>query len=281
MMKKLKTVFVILVLVHGFLFCFPGILPAQVFTFDYLTYSDYAYTSFSKGKLTSFFFTGINEFDSLGNASAQSTSYREIYLYAAPRIYGGKRVHITMAFQIGLLLAEGITSRIWGTPWFWGKFRVLENPSLSFRSGFKWGKVGDVFWLKDNEFDLGMLLSKKFGFAELDATLSYRFRGRSDQGLLDFGRHFNQAGNEIHYKLEGSKKIISKVTLSLLVLGYQSGDKKLNGAILPDSYSRKTTLGATCTFQTTSSRFYALSLLFDATGRYDKKGITFVFNVTD
>jgi hypothetical protein len=147
--------------------------------------------------------------------------------------------------------------------------------------GFKWGKLGDAFWLEDNQFDLGMLSSKNFGFGMLDASLSYRIRGKSNHGLNDFTGSFNEAGNEIHYKLKAVKNIGSKTFLSLLVFGYNSGDKKSDGFVMPDSYSRKMTLGGEFGRQTKKGRIYALGILYDAAGRYDKKGVTFVFNVMD
>ncbi|MCI0616347.1 hypothetical protein L0244_25475 [bacterium] len=283
MMQKLKTVFVILLLVHGFLFCFSGILSAQVFTFDYLTYSDYAFPShseFFKGKLTSFLFFGENAFDGSGNASSKNVSYREVYLYGTPRIYTRERVQIAVAFQIGLLLSETTTGRMWGTPWLWGKFKISKSLPLALRLGFEWGKFGNAFWIEDNDFDLGLLVNQNLRSIIINASLSYRIRGKSDLVVTDTGFQ-NHAGNEIHYKIETLKKLSPKTFLSLLVFGYQSGNKKFNDAVIPDSYSRKTTVGAAFTFHTNSSRSYALSLLLDAAGRYDRKGITFVFNVTD
>lgn len=268
-----------------FLLITASLTNAQIFTFDYLTYTDYAeisgHNKYPKGKATALTFFGVNEFDSSGNASADNISYTEFYLYLALRVILTSRVQMSIAPQIGLLAAEGLSSGMYGAPWIWVKYMPFKNLGLAFRFGFQFGRFGKSFWLKDNKIDVGILASKFIGPFLIDGTLSYRFRQKSKQDLLDFQGLFNEAGNEMHYKLQGTLIRDRPFSLALIAFGYISGDKKLDGQTLPDSYSRKTSVGISFRINTKKERFFVLSLLYDVIGRYDKKGFSIVLNIAD
>lgn len=257
----------------------------QAFTFDYLTYSDYAENdtrnNYHQGKVTAFAFFGVNEFDTSGKALADNISYIEYYIYLTFRIVSTKRFQISIAPQFGGLAAEGISGITYGTPWMWAKYAPFRNENFALRIAFQLGRLGNSFWLEDDKIDVGLLVSKFIGPILIDGAVSYRLRRKSNQRLLDFKGLYNEAGNEIHYKLESS--LINKKTLSLALFafGYLGGDKKLDGAILLDSHSRKTSLGASIRINTKTERFFVLSIVYDAIGRYDKKGFSLVFNVID
>lgn len=276
--------FIFLSTVFGYFCLFHDTLFAQAFTFDYLTYSDNypsGRTAFSKGKMTAFVFWGRSEFEDTGKTSGR-LSYREMYLYAAPRIFTSNSIQIMAAFQSSLLIAKrDLVFISIGTPWLWGKVRPIQRYPVELRFGFNWGKLGRSYWLEDNKFDIGILSSKNFGFVALDASFSYRIRNRSNQRYFDFIGSYDQPGNEIHYKLEASKKIGQKIFVSAIAFGYFSQDKRLSGDVLPDSHSQKTTVGASIVFKTNTSRYYLLSFLYDAAGRYDMQGFAVVLNVTD
>lgn len=278
-----KLISVLFAAMLSILFCTSAF--AQAFTFDYLTYSDDGFAetvSEARGKGTAYVFFGRNEFKSSGQTSPNSrTSYQEIHIYGAPRIYYGSKLKVNIAFQTGLLFSRDAAGTTWGAPWLWTNIKLFQKIPMTFRLGFMAGTIGNLFWLEDNRIDIGLLSSTTIGAFSLDGTLSYRIRKKGEQKLVDFAGLYNQAGNDIHYKLEVTRKLSKAVSLAALAMGYHSGNKKLDGVLLPDSYSRKTTLGAFLQLQTQSYSFYELGIVWDIAGRYDKKGFAVVFSVTE
>ncbi len=255
----------------------------QAFTFDYLTYSDYfeSRKTHHRTKATAFAFFATNEFDASGKASADNISYTEYCTYVAFRIVFTNKFQLNIAPKVGWLTAEGVSGTAYGTPWIWAKYVVpLRNRDVAIRIAFHLGKIGKSFWLEDNKIDVGLLIGKSFGPFSLDGTVSYRLRRKSNQSLLDFGGLYDEAGNELHYKLESSLFRKKTFSLNILAFGYWGGKKKLDGAKLPDSHSYKTSVGSSIRIYAKSDRFFALSLLYDIIGRHDKRGLSLVFNMT-
>lgn len=286
MKKKIKHILAFSTLLNGLVVSSFTQLFAQVYTFDYLTYADRAHddeNTFLHGTLTSFVFWGKNEYDESGRILMNNPiSYTEFYGYLAYRAIANDFLEIFFVPQIGGFHAMGAATYTWGTPWLYGKFTFSNVPALQARFGVKLAEIGETFRRKDTEIDLGILYHQTLNGSSFDAGLSYRIRQKDDlSGLPNFGGRYNQAGNEIHYKLEVARKLGKAVSLAALAMGYHSGDKKLDGVVLPDSHSRKTTLGASLQLQTKSSGFFELGIVWDVAGRYDKKGFAVVFNVTE
>lgn len=255
----------------------PSLGSAQVFTFDYLTYFD---RSSIPKKTSSYafapsFFFGNGEF-----SNGDNISYLEYHLYMSCSLNFKKKFQFSLMPQLGGLRADDISSSSYGDLWFFGKYR-LPNVPFAFRLGFKLGNVGKSLWLKQNDLDLGVLMAKRIHSIDIDGALSYRIRDKSTFELTDFitelpGR-FDQPGNALYYKFQFANPIDGNLTPSIFVLGYFSGNKKLEDMVIADSKSSKISLGASVNFQNKNDRSYELSFLTDVAGKRDKKGLAFTF----
>ncbi|MFQ5606221.1 MAG: hypothetical protein ACE5HS_23360 [bacterium] len=255
---------------------------AQVFTFDYLTY--HANSSVpSKPRsytATPYIFFGTNEFDAQGNSSSNNINYKEYHIHFAFALNFKEKIQLAIVPQVGLLSAKGFSSTTGGDIWFLGKYQFLKQPAIAFRLGFKLGKIGKSIWLKQNDFDIGLVTKTQLPGLEIGGVVSYRIRGKSEFDLLDFAGRFNEPGNAFHYKFELSKKIRQKFSVSMFLLGYVSASKKRDGIKLADSNSRKTTVGAAVKIRTSGDRSYKVGVLADAVGKHDKKGVAVVFSLS-
>ena len=148
---------------------------------------------------------------------------------------------------------------------------------LSLRFACKFGELGVASWRKDNEFDGGLAFTYKFRLFTLVTSASYRVHSKG-RTMLDFSNKFDQAGNEIHFKLEPVRKISNRAQISLFLIGYRSGNKKYHGNTIPDSESFKTALGANFAYRSNGGMILTLGFLADIDGRYDKKGYALIFN---
>lgn len=267
----------------------PSSIFAQVYTFDYLTYSDQGIDSIhhsEKAKVTGYIFKGLNEFDANGEANAEDISYSEWYLYFSYRFYSRENLSINAAFQGSVLMAIDAFGSTWGTPWLWANFKLPLDFPLWFRVGYKFGKIGSAIRrIEDDNLDIGLSFSNTLGFLKLDYSASYRFRKRMNKSdsigdlANRYNQGYNQAGNEIHFKFEPSMNTSQNTRISFFIIGYHGENKKYNKQVLPDSKSYKAALGANFSYRRKSGRLFILGLLADFYGRYDKKGFALVFNI--
>jgi len=254
---------------------------AQVFSFDYLTYydSEFIPEKFNSYNLATYLFFGTGEFASFGESEQNIISYREYHVHFAYALNFEEKFQITVAPQLGGLFANGISSTSYGDVWILGKYRFSNTIPIAFRLGFKLGKIGKSFWLKQNDFDIGILASKSFLCLKIGGAISYRIRGKSEFDLLDFAGRFNQPGNAISYKFELYNQFTKELGLSVFFLGQASEDKKIDGTLLANSNSRKTTVGASMKIRNTDEYSYKLGILVDVAGKHDKKGFAIGFTL--
>lgn len=256
---------------------------AQIFTFDYLTYSDKRLISNQRHSfsLSTALFWGSGEFDGSGNSTGNNIDYLEHHFYLKGALNLNQKFQILAAIQVGGILADNVTSTSYGDIWLLGKYRFSNHVPIAFRAGFKLGKIGKALWLKQNDWDLGVLFEKPVLNIIANGSVSYRVRGESSQTLYDFNlpEGFTEPGNDLHYRFMLSRKFKTRLEFSIFVLGYTSGDKKSAGMPIADSSSRKAAIGAAITIQDSKGRFYEISLLGDIAGKNDKKGIALVLIV--
>ena len=284
-----------LIIIISFTLLLPSFVRAQVYTFDFLTYSDQSHESqfpIKRWKIAGYIFKGLNEFDKNSNANEKEyTPYSVWYLYFSYRLYNGEYMKINAAFQGWATFSKqelGFDAG-WGTPLLWANIKLPVSTPLWLRIGYKFGKTGSSFGVEDNQLDIGLSFGRQFGSLALEFSASYRIRGRAIKKGIIPSVHwvpigettglFDQPGNEIHYKFEPSKKIAQNTQLSMFVMGYHSGNKKYQGKIIADSESFKTAFGTSFAFRSKTKKIFILSFLWDFWGRYDKKGFAIVFNV--
>ena len=115
-------------------------LIAQTFTFDFLTYSDYALNSHDsglKGKATLYVFSGENEFDQNGNTPYPEISYQEFYMIPTIVLLHRTKLQLNLAPQFSMLLDRINASYMsLGAPWLWAKGQIFENLPFTTRLGF-------------------------------------------------------------------------------------------------------------------------------------------------
>ena len=259
---------------------------AQVFNFDYLTYSDHLRINTEEtpmGNATVILIRSTKDFDATGKTFRRTTSYKEYYLYSTLPFLIRKQLTIFVAFQLGFVIpSQGIMFYTWGTPWIWTKFRLSQNLPIELRAGIKLGKLGS-FWREENEVDIGILSSISLNGTLVDGTLSYRVRSRGKPILQAFGFSglSDKKGDEFHYKLKLSNKFTDKKTMAIFLLGYVGRNRELENESLPNSYSRKTTLGFNFDYHPSETRTIGLSFLYDVAGRYDQQMVALVFNIAE
>ncbi len=276
----IKTQYLLILLLYSIIL--PSSISAQAFTFDFLTYSDQGNDTihpFEKAKVTSYIFKGLNEFNANGEANAEGISYSEWYAYFTYRFYSRENLTINTAFKGSLVMARDSFGSSWGTPWLWVNLKLPSQLPLWLRVGYEFGKIGSAVWIEDDKFDIGLSFSNNIGFVKLDYSASYRFRRRMNHSIVDFGNLYNQAGNEIHFKLEPSMNTSQNTRISFFIIGYHGENKKYNKQVLPNSKSYKTALGANFSYRRKSGTLFILGFLADFYGRYDKKGFALVFNI--
>lgn len=277
-------------------------IHAQVYTIDFLTYSDQNPEGIhpeNRWKITSNIFKRLNEFDANGNVIGRKEKYISdeyytfsvFYLHFSYRLHNGENIKINAAIQGWFYGGKGELNvgGGWGTPWLWANIKPFIHTPLWLRIGYKFGKTGTTFRIEDNQCDIGLLYGLRFGSLALESSVSYRIRSRAtetealpDVEVVPIGETtglYDQAGNEIHYKVEPIQKLSRSVQLSLLLQGYYSSDKKYHGTSLPDSKSYKTSLGTSLFFHKKTGEIFTLSFLWDLRGRYEEKGFTIAFNV--
>lgn len=277
-------------------------IQAQIATVDYLTYSDRnPETSFpmNKLKITCYIFKRLKEFDKNGNAITREEMYDSPeyytfsvwYLNFAYKLYNGKNIKIATAIHGWAAFSKrelGFGTG-WGTSWLWANLKSPIHAPLWVRIGYKFGKTGDSFRVDDNQWDIGLLYGIRIGSLNLESTVSYRIRSRAketealpDVEFVPIGETtglYDQAGNEIHYKIEPDLKLSQNMNFSLLLQGYCSGNKKFHGKLLSESQANKTAFGGNLYFRRKAGSVITLGFLWDLWGRYEEKGFTIVFNI--
>lgn len=282
--NSLKSIFILSLI---FSVQFSAGVNAQVFNFDFLTFNDHTNRNADKTrvvKATCLFTRATKDFDATGKTLSRISSIKEFYVYITLPFLIRNQFSIFISPQLGFVVpSNGIMTYTWGIPWIWTKYRLLQNLPIELRAGFKFGKLGEILWREDNEVDIGFLSSISMNQMFVDGTLSYRIRSphRPKYQTYGFSGRNDKNGDELHYKLKLSNKFSDKTILSIFVLGYVSKNKELENKTLPDSYSRKSTLGFSVNYQPNVNRNIGLSFLYDVAGRYDNKIAALVFNLTE